>query len=187
MINKNSTWNVVYSVFQYEGLKYQIILLSFGCFFFVSCLWNAEEKDILSSKSSCLSPQQDTSALGDSWGLQSHLSLSNRRIYCLQNHNVDFGHCREVASGDVGSRVQQPAHAGRAFRGWWMGGGTGRGTGRGTPWGTPGAAPGDCPCKQLFGIPIVSKRFSRPGDGHPLRWEGAASQGLTTGGLGTAE
>lgn len=157
--------------------------------FFVSCLWNAEEKDILRSKSSCLSLQQEMRALGDSWGLISLVSLSNRRIYFLQNYNVDFSHSDRLLVGvfvaGPCSQLTPAGHSGM-METERQGQGHGQGLGARHSWGCSWQVS----LQMLFGIPMVSKHSSWPRDGrprgHPL-WEGAASQGLTTGVLGTAE
>lgn len=95
MINRNATSIEVPFVFQYEDLRNPSILLLLRCFFVIH-LCN-KEKDTLNGRSWCLSLQWETCAAGDRWGLPLDLSLSNMRIYFLQNCNrglnVTDRHC----------------------------------------------------------------------------------------------
>lgn len=76
-----------------------------------------------------------------------HISLPNRRIYILQNHDAELSHCRQVASVDVGSNFLQPAHNAQVFQVRWREGSTSRAAGMdmGTVQDTHWAAPGESP------------------------------------------
>lgn len=141
---------MVYFIFQYEGLTYQFILLSFGCFFFVICLRNMEGKDILSSKSPCLSLQQE----------MCELETAEDRYHGSLLQTAEFTSAKSphglwsLQTGcwwgcwwqDPVASWHQPGS-----QGWWREG-----------W---------------AGAPMVSKRYSQPRDSHPLQ-EGADSQGV---------
>jgi len=173
------------------NLKNPFILLSFRCFFSLLLISEIEEKCTLKSKSLCLSLQWETCVAGYRWRLPFDLSLSNIRIYFLQNYNRGLNvidrHCwcqcwkPTYASGAHLGLLGSGTRAGQG-QGWEHRQGQGQGQEQGRAghcWGCSGLV-FPCSCPETSCMLLEQEQRSMAPCHCPLRCQGATRTATNT-------